>query len=88
MKLYILEPQKRLGEASEISMNPWSEEYDVTMGLIINAHSPSEARKIAARKFNHGDEGADAWLSPDLSTCKELKPDNKPGVVMRDFNAG
>lgn len=79
MKLYIIIPTKE-------EYDSWIVKYDVTCGLIVSAHSPREARKLAA--FQRGDEGEQVWLSTKRSTCKELKANKKAGIVMRDFNAG
>lgn len=77
MKLYILEP---------VSPNGWAYQYDVATGFVVAAQSPIEARRLAAGQA--GDEGSQAWLSPETATCRELKPGTTSGVVIRDYNAG
>lgn len=66
---------------------PWSGIYDQADGFVVMAATEEEARLLAS--CEHGDEGAGAWLDPDLSCCLELVPHNGfPHVVLRDFHAG
>lgn len=60
--------------------------YDTNYGIVVRASCPINARKIAARHAE--DEGHDLWLDIALSSCKQLKYEGKPGVVIVDFNAG
>jgi hypothetical protein len=54
-------------------------------GFVIRANSESAARALAAEQA--GDEGPEAWLSPDSATCVELKADGNPEVIMSDYNS-
>ena len=60
--------------------------WDCAYGFIVEAESYTAARRIAADKC--GDEGPDAWLSPEHSTCQLLKLTDEPRVIMRDFLNG
>lgn len=90
MKLWLLRPVKGLKE----SQDPWSPWYDKAFGFVIRAQTEGQARLIA--NAEGGDEtgpakhyvyrtGGDAWLDAALSTCEELTPTGKTGVVIRDF---
>lgn len=81
--LYILSERDELPDDRT---NPWFLVYDCASGFIVEAESEIAAREIAANAC--GDEGTNAWLSPALSTCEELKPDGTSGIIMRDFHAG
>jgi hypothetical protein len=37
---------------------------------------------------NAGDEGPEAWLSPDSASCAELNADGDATVIMQDYNPG
>lgn len=84
MKLYILKPK-------DPNAGPWKPWYDKAFGFVVRASSPAKARKIADSEA--GDENREAgqphhpWLDPALSTCIELRPVGKPGLVLRDFSA-
>jgi hypothetical protein len=75
-KLWILRPIRD----KEGLWKPW---YDKAFGFIVCAQDVSEARKLASRE--HGDEGKDAWIKSEFSTCEELKPTEVSKVIMRDF---
>ncbi len=77
-KLWILRPISEDG----IQWNPW---YDKAFGFVVCAPTEAAARKIASESA--GDEGAYAWLMPEVSTCAELAPSEAVGVVMMDFHA-
>ena len=69
--------------------------YDCSFGYVVAASSDEEARKtIVDRKwweFGPGDEGDQAWLDPNHSTCEHIGSTRKyegPTVVLRDFHAG
>jgi hypothetical protein len=53
-------------------------------GFVVRAKSEAAARALVAEQA--GDEGPEAWLSPDSATCVELKADGNPEVVMADYN--
>ena len=87
MKLWILKP------IDDDSI--WAYAYDMVHGFVICAKSEGEARIIAQQ--HGGDECTKwdketrmnnqvyAWTDPKHSTCTELKPDAKAGLVLRDF---
>ena len=50
--------------------NPWEPWYDTCTLQIVIALSRNKARKLASNQ--PGDEGAEVWLNPDLTTCKRL----------------
>ena len=84
MKLWLLRP---IHDADVDLWEPW---YDKCFGFVIRASTESAAR--AATKGNFGDEsyshGIDRfnpWLDKKYSTCVELKPSGKAGIIIRDF---
>lgn len=84
MNLYLLKP---IDPAS----GPWKPWYDKAFGFVVQAETSAEARKVADK--HAGDENFERgqpehpWLDPKLSTCRELRPDGEPGLVLRDFSA-
>jgi len=66
MKLWILRPTGYNDEHPD-NWTPW---YDKAFGFIISTVTEERARRIAAE--NAGDEGEDAWLNANTSSCKEL----------------
>jgi len=76
MKLWILEPV----EDSDKWM-PW---YDKAFGFIVRAECEEDARAIAAN--DHRDEGKEAWLSNESSTCQQLTDEGEPEMVMSDVH--
>ena len=70
MKLYVL---RRLDPAR----------YDEAREMVVRARSSSVARKIASEY--RGDEGEDAWLNPEDSSCRELKADGPEEKIVCDF---
>lgn len=66
--------------------NPWYTIYDCANGFIVEAENEAQARLLASEQ--HGDEGAEAWLNPEYSSCDELKLTGEPSIWMRDFHAG
>jgi hypothetical protein len=74
MKLWILEPVD-----DNKLWKPW---YDKAFGFVVRAQSEGEARLLAAKMC--GDEKENAWLDSANSTCIELLPDGKEGVIIRD----
>ena len=78
MKLWLLKPiDDRHG--------PWDPWYDKAFGFVVRASSPAGARAIAAD--NACNEGPEAWLDPDFSTCRELRSEGPGGLILRDFSA-
>lgn len=63
--------------------DPWSFPYDVALGFIVRAETEQQARELAAEQA--GDEGRNAWLDPDYSTCMVLTDTGEAGVILRDF---
>jgi hypothetical protein len=53
-------------------------------GFVVRAKDEATARRLAAAQ--PGDEGAEAWLLPQYSTCVELPIDGPDGVIMADYN--
>lgn len=60
--------------------------YDCHYGMVVRANLPSHARAIAADQF--GDEGSEVWLDPKATSCKKIKTEGKPEVILKDFRAG
>jgi hypothetical protein len=77
MKLWLLRPV-------DDTLEPWMPWYDRMFGFVIRAEGEKAARKLASSKA--GDEGPEAWLTPEHSTCVELKADGPEEVVMEDYN--
>ena len=77
MKLFLL----RNIEKSKL-WEPW---YDKAFGFVVSAETPKEAREVASKQC--GNEGEEAWINDENSTCIELKPSKKKQVIIRDFAA-
>ncbi len=60
--------------------------YDEAAGFVVLAHDAGEARSLASEQA--WDEGADAWLDGDRTTCEVLEPAGGARVVLRDQRAG
>ena len=75
MKLFILRPKENTEE-----WIPW---YDKCFGHIVCASNEIDARQMASNKA--GDEGEEAWLDENISTCEELKATKAAEYIMRDF---
>jgi len=73
MNLYVLRPIKE-----------WDPYYDMAWGFVIKAHSAKEARVLAQSEA--GDEGDNAWLDSEITTCKQLQSTGKVEIVLRDFH--
>ncbi len=76
MNLYILRPIK--------DWEPW---YDRAFGFVVRAASARNAREAAAAQWQHGDEGAEVWRDPKLTSCQILRSEGEEGVVLRDFRS-
>jgi len=77
MKLWVLRPVNE-------ETAPWMPWFDRMFGFVIRAKSESAARKLAAEQA--GDEGPEAWLSPESASCTELQTDGEATVIMQDYN--
>jgi hypothetical protein len=77
MKLWLLRPKE-----GRSHWEPW---YDKAFGFVVRANSETEARKLASG--DAGDEGEEAWLLQQLSTCVELTADGEAGIIMLDFHS-
>jgi hypothetical protein len=77
MKLWILEAKE-----GDPIWQPW---YDKTFGFVVRAETEADARRFASEDC--GDEGPQAWLSSEHSTCVELTPDGEPGIVIQNHAA-
>ncbi len=73
MKLWVL---GRLGEVG----------YDEYGGFVARATTEQEARTYASEQA--GDEGAETWLDPVLSSCVILPVRGEAGIVMDSYHAG
>jgi len=76
MKLWLLRP-------IDPHNGPWEPWYDKSFGFVVEADTEARARQIAS--LDAGDEKASSWLDVELTTCVELKPSGRDGVIMRDF---
>jgi hypothetical protein len=62
--------------------------WDRSHGHVVRAATEVEARRLAA-STDVDDMGREqVWLDESLTTCKELLPEGKPGVIITDFIAG
>lgn len=75
MKIWLLTAKKHAKE--------WEFLYDTSLGHVVRAESETEARHLASKKS--GDEGKDAWLRSDKSTCTELNGEGKAECILTDF---
>lgn len=78
-KIYILRPLEN------INPDPWEPWYDKAFGFVVEANSPTEARKLASEEGGDENRNSKPWLDPSQSTCKELKPSGKSEVIIVDF---
>jgi len=59
--------------------------FDIAKRFVIVAHNENTARLLAA--LGAGDEGDNAWLLPQCSTCEVLDTrSDMPYIVCMDFN--
>jgi len=63
MNLYLLEPNDGLPYED----NPWEPWFDKCFGVVVAANNEDEARIEASEASS--DEGEDAWLKSEYSTC-------------------
>jgi hypothetical protein len=71
MRLWILRPVESAESA------PWQSYFDCNFGFVIRASSEQAAGDIAATKA--GDEGPEAWIKSDLSTCENWSAQERKG---------
>ena len=57
--------------------------YDEAIGFVVRAFDEEEARELAAQQ--HASEGRAVWLDPYYVSCRELKCEGVPQVILRDF---
>lgn len=81
MRLWILKPIE-----VDKNGNPWEGSYDVACGFVVRAYSEEDARSISSR--NRGDEGNDAWLDSERTSCNQLLENGMSGLILQDFKAG
>lgn len=83
-KLWILRPMPWRAEHAGVPAvpSPWIPWYDKTFGMVVRAVSERSARSIAAEGC--AEEGEEAWLNSDYSSCVELTPEGNAGTIMRD----
>lgn len=65
---------------------PWDSGYDKAYGFVVLAETEEGARLLAAN--DAGDEGRDAWINSQLSTCKVVDTHPPARLLLRDFCAG
>lgn len=65
----------------------WEPAYDKAHGFVVRAESEDKAREMVAMSNSVGDEGRDAWLNADHTTCAPLLVDGAPEIVLCDFYA-
>lgn len=75
MKLWLLTADESTG-----LWQPW---YDKAFGFVVRAESEEDARNYAADKA--GDEGREAWLEPESSTCVEITGEGAAEVILQDL---
>ncbi len=69
MKLYVLTRRHRY--------------HDEAVAFVVRAKSPRAARRMASQHC--GDEGPDKWMDTYSVTCKELRAEGKPKIIVRDY---
>jgi len=57
--------------------------YDELRGVVVRAESSRQARRLASSY--RGDEGEDVWMDKNQTTCRQVKNDGKPEVILCDF---
>ena len=79
MKLWILSGRQYLEE------DPWQPWYNTAFSMVIRAETELAARKVATKHC--GDEGKQAWLNPELSTCEVLDCEGETEMIIQDYRA-
>jgi hypothetical protein len=74
-KLWLLRPVK--------DADPWRNFHNCTFGHVVREDSEIAARIAAGHAA--GDEGPQAWRSPQFSTCEELTGVGPAGVIMSEY---
>ena len=81
MNFYILKPKGC--NAMTWCGTPWERIFGTARGFVVRASSKTNARMLAA---NHcGEEGREAWIMSEYSTCEKLNADDPIGVIMTDY---
>ena len=79
----------QLWKLTAIDTHPaWEHTYDCAYGFVVRAISPKAARRAVVDAKQFGDEGPDVWLDPTATKCKQLNPDGRAGIVLRDYVQG
>ena len=81
MKFYIIKKKENLPQE-----NPWDPWYDKCSAMLIRANDIRQARETAAK--NAKDEGEDAWLNTNFSTCEEIIKSDEPEVISQEIDFG
>lgn len=84
MKLWILKANKKVLD------------WDSFDSFVVKAQTERDAREIAQENgatecdigTGYNIKRGPFWLESQYSSCKELKPTGKPGIVLGSFNAG
>lgn len=87
-KIWLLTPNNK-----PFKLDPWWRVWDRAFGFVVSAESEEKARLIAdsgAGFENTTLEGNDIkpWLNAHYTSCVELLPGHREGMVIRDFNNG
>lgn len=84
-KLWILGPRDDLPAGD----NPWEPWFDKCFGMIVEARTENDARRIAHAnctcKDNTTLRDLGAYLDPAYTTCCELTPIGEERLIMTDF---
>jgi len=62
-----------------------SPDWDSYDAHLVRAKDPQHARKLA--QGTHGDEGP-IWENPKLTSCRRIKEEGTPKIIISSFNAG
>ncbi len=83
MKLYLLKAREDLPDNE--TNNPWKPWYDKSFGFVIRASNELSARQFAHENAGEENNHATPWLCNKYSTCVELLPEGKAGVILKRF---
>ena len=78
MHLFILKPHDNF-----LVTDPWDPRYDKVYAQIVRAGNESLAREMST--LNCGDEGANAWLDSEFSSCDIISAEGEAGFIVRDY---
>lgn len=62
--------------------------YDILAGVVIRAKDARQARRIASKEEYDPFWDTTNLLDPKRSTCEQLKPEGKSGIILSDYRAG